>query len=502
MPPYLAWVDPWMGEVDSTNLLAAVVGTDPLPDLHISRLPVNSSIEMDAYIQKLQGYEASPALLDWHRETMFVADNTPDPTGDFVAYSENIINTYVNSSTFHQANRIYEDNYAGCPADCSEVTYDITNTLNNTGALLVNYVGHSSTQAWSHEKIFTNLDVLDLNNIGRLPVFLSMTCLDGYWFGPAHPKIYPGLIEVLIRADGGGAIGAFSPTGLGVATGHDVINQGFFKSLYVNGNWELGGASLNAKLDLYATGYNFDLLNTYTIFGDAALKIKSQYQFDMSPSFSSQSDVPGRTVTYTLAITNTGAQSDTYEVVVNENVWPILSTGTPAGPIDIDDSSTITITVSIPASVESGDYDTALVTVSSVGDQAQYYESQIITTANSGVKITPASDSKSSAPGTTVYYNFEITNISEDPDSYEISVQNSPNWSPGIIPFTIGPLLPSKSYILNVEIQIPTDANENETDTTIIRVQSQLDAGKKAVAIILTTAKSDVFNIFLPHQYK
>ncbi len=41
MPPNLAFVDPWQGEVDSANLLAAVVGDDILADVLIGRLPVD-----------------------------------------------------------------------------------------------------------------------------------------------------------------------------------------------------------------------------------------------------------------------------------------------------------------------------------------------------------------------------------------------------------------------------------------------------------------------------
>ena len=39
IPPYLVWADPWQGEVDSANLLANVVGDDPLADVNIARLP-------------------------------------------------------------------------------------------------------------------------------------------------------------------------------------------------------------------------------------------------------------------------------------------------------------------------------------------------------------------------------------------------------------------------------------------------------------------------------
>ena len=76
--PYLVWIDPWQGEVDSSSLLAAVAGDDILPDMAIGRMPVNSAEEMNIVVSKTLAYEQA-APQDWQRRLMFVADNTPDP---------------------------------------------------------------------------------------------------------------------------------------------------------------------------------------------------------------------------------------------------------------------------------------------------------------------------------------------------------------------------------------------------------------------------------------
>ena len=82
----------------------------------------------------------------------------------------------------------------------------------------------------------------------------------------------------MLRFPNGGAVGAFSPTGLGVSTGHDELHRGFYDSLFNDGVWELGAASLTAKLNLFISGGNYDLLHTFTIFGDPALNIKNPYE--------------------------------------------------------------------------------------------------------------------------------------------------------------------------------------------------------------------------------
>jgi hypothetical protein len=282
MPPFLSWVDPWQGEVDSANLLAAVVGDDPLPDLSIGRLPVNSVQELDNVISKTITFEQN-APQAWQKNLLFIADNTPDPAGDFVAASEQIIANYVPLD--YTSDRVYLDSFTDTntcnspppPAQqtCPAATKAIVDDLNQKGAFLVNYEGHASLNFWANEKIFAGQDIANLNNGGMLPVVLSMTCLDGYWIHPnliVTSKAGPGLAEELLRAQQRGAVATFSPTGLGVATGHGSLQEGFYEAVFRYGASRLGNAAMSAKLSLYATGYNLDLLHTFTIFGDPALR--------------------------------------------------------------------------------------------------------------------------------------------------------------------------------------------------------------------------------------
>lgn len=284
MPPYLAWVDPWQGEVDSANLLATVVGNDPLPDVAIGRIPVNSMQELNRVIQKTLSYSQAPAD-DWHRRITFAADNTPDPAGDFVALTEAFIAEYIPLGW--TVNRVYLDNFecsATPPYDCPQATDALIQLLNEKGTLLLNYSGHAGINFWASEQLMGNTDISSLSNGTHLPIILSLDCLDGYWSHPnlaVMSKSGPGLIEEIVRADQRGAVAAFSPTGLGVSTGHDVLQRGFYASLLQDGEWRLGPATIAAKVALYATHSNFDLIHTFTVFGDPALEIPQFFEIFM-----------------------------------------------------------------------------------------------------------------------------------------------------------------------------------------------------------------------------
>lgn len=273
MPPNLGWVDPFQGEVDTANELVTIVGSDPMPDMLVGRLPVNSAAEADSVVGKIINYETQAKTLPYRQRMAFVADNVPDPknAGDFVQFSEDLIRDVLPGT--YVADRVYANNYGCSPGigPCPQVNTAITSTLNQTGALFVNYIGHAGVNRWGDESFLVNADVATLNNLDRLPIILSMTCLDGYWIYPGTS----GLMETMLRAANGGSVASFSPTGLGVSTGHDRLERGLLTAVFQQGAYRLGWAAQAGKLALYTAGQDYDLIDTFTVFGDPALRLPS-----------------------------------------------------------------------------------------------------------------------------------------------------------------------------------------------------------------------------------
>jgi len=104
---------------------------------------------------------------------------------------------------------------------------------------------------------------------------LEMTCFTGSFHFPS----YATLDEWLVRAPNGGAVAAWGPTGLGVATGHIFLADGFTRSVYLNGSTDLGSAALSGKLSLAThAGYALDLIDTFTLLGDPATRLNLEIQ--------------------------------------------------------------------------------------------------------------------------------------------------------------------------------------------------------------------------------
>jgi hypothetical protein len=272
LPPYLADVDPWIGETAAENRFVTVVGDDSLPDMFLGRLPVRSQTEAKLIVNKLINYDAADGS-GWNRKLLFVADN-PDNGGDFHSLSDAVADHYVPPA--YTIDKIYQGvSPYTIPSDTKAAIIQAI----NQGRLIVSYVGHASLGWWATEKLLSRTDIASLDNGDRLPFFAPMTCYDGYFIVPATATVdRSSLGEMLVRAPGKGAIASFSPAGLGIASGHDVLEKGVFTAIFQHGQNRIGVAVTQAKLYLYANSLSHrDLIDSYVLLGDPTTRLKNLY---------------------------------------------------------------------------------------------------------------------------------------------------------------------------------------------------------------------------------
>lgn len=265
IPPYLAQVDPWWGETASDNQYVTLAGNDNLPDMLIGRLPVNTPTEATTVINKIIQYETNPSPGAWNGNQLFVADKEDDFHNSVDIHYSQVVSPFIGS-------RFYYSTTAGQPYLYTNVNTLRSDFLNyfNAGASLVTFYGHSSWLQWAVDDILDVDRFNQLSNQTRLPVVVEMTCFTSFFHHPAYANTFD---ETLVRRASGGAIATWGSTGLGISTGHDTLYNGFYQALAGQSTVRLGTAVLAGKLNLYATGFYLDLLDTYTLLGDPALKL-------------------------------------------------------------------------------------------------------------------------------------------------------------------------------------------------------------------------------------
>ncbi len=270
VPPYLAWVDPWQGEVPADGHYGDLDG-DLVPEIAVGRLAVNTLEEAQTVVEKIINYDQTTRQAAWQQRALFVADN-PDSAGDFPAVSDEIIANYIPKDL--EIIRAYlPGSPPAVPATSAEIEATraiISNTL-QSGVWLVQYAGHGAPERWAHESIWRNNYVPGLTNGDMLPVVMTFNCLDGY-FAHTDPAL-ASIAEVMLRRAGGGSIAAISPSGLGVTSDQQNFRKILMNVLFKDNVRELGRALIIAKRQYTQVfGANY-LIPTMTLFGDPALRL-------------------------------------------------------------------------------------------------------------------------------------------------------------------------------------------------------------------------------------
>lgn len=295
VPPYLAWVDPWLGETACESCFAQLDGDSPLddvlPDMEFGRLPAKSAEELGALITKIIGYERSAASR-WQARVAYIADNA-DGAGDF---AQALDASAAAQPAGVAISRVYydPDPPAGEPWRERDPSLAFERTLDafNNGAAVLVYAGHGLQYQWgvtgppirplpnpdSAPRFLLNVDYAgDTVNDLRLPISLSMTCLTGAFQTPAVRGTT--IDEALVLNRNGGAIAAWGSSGLGVLYGHDKLMDGFFRALWAAapGQARLGALTMGGYLELFgAGGCCEDSVRTFALFGDPLTRVQAR----------------------------------------------------------------------------------------------------------------------------------------------------------------------------------------------------------------------------------
>jgi hypothetical protein len=266
VPPYLAFVDPWLGEVPA-DMRYGDLDSDGVPDVAVGRLAANSLADANTIVGKIVNYDEMTRSAAWQRRALFVADNA-DAAGNFVALSDEIANGYL------PADLVVTQAYLESQPATAEQIEAAKKTINDSlqaGAWLVQFTGHGAPQFWTSERLFSVTEAQGLTNDNRLPVIMSFNCLDG-WFVDPKPS-YQALAEVQQRHAGGGAVAAISPTGEGITPDQQAFRRILMTIMFKENVQEIGRA-LDLAKQRYAdqNGARY-LIETMTLFGDPAMRL-------------------------------------------------------------------------------------------------------------------------------------------------------------------------------------------------------------------------------------
>jgi uncharacterized repeat protein (TIGR01451 family) len=216
------------------------------------RIPARSAADVALIVSKIVNYERGNSAGAWQQQAVNVAD-------------QNIGVDFTSEANFAQLDMpksLTVTQILANGLDANVATQQILASINQ-GALIVNYIGHGSEEQWSFADLLDDTSAANLTNSDRLPVFLIMDCLNGFF----HDVYATSLSTSLMLAPNGGAVAVWASSGFTNAPPQATMDQALLTILSGNPGTPLGRAILQSKLGITDP----DVRRTWILFGDPAM---------------------------------------------------------------------------------------------------------------------------------------------------------------------------------------------------------------------------------------
>lgn len=236
--------DDWFSDFQNTGFATIPTG----------RIPARTAADAALVISKIVNYERNTSQGSWQQQALIVADQN---VGVDFSSEADLATALLPPSLV--ATKILADGQS-----TTAVSEQIFEAL-NSGTLLVNYTGHGAEQQWSFSDLLDNTSAATLSNGGRLPVFLLMDCLNGFF----HDVYAESLSTALLLAPNGGAVAVWASSGFTTAPPQAAMDQALLRTLAANPSQPLGRSILTSKLKITDP----DVRRTWILFGDPAMRV-------------------------------------------------------------------------------------------------------------------------------------------------------------------------------------------------------------------------------------
>ena len=204
----------------------------------------------------------------------------------------------------------------------------------------------------------------------------------------------------------------------------------------------------------------------------AQVTINRGVKVSISPS--SQGDLNGAVLTYTVTVVNLGNVTDTYDLTISDNsgwnnIWLEDNTLRVGG---FDNDNMTTLHVEIPDNAKPCTEDNIIVTAISRADNSVKNSDSCIAHAavvrDIKVSISPALDNG-------LVKNVTITNMGNVVDNFSLTAEGNVNWRLMLAENLFGNVMPGENRVTTLRITIPSDTKLGTVGGITVTATSQID---------------------------
>ena len=255
LPPIMAPTH--QGLYSADNHYADFEGTNNVPEIPIGRLPVSTSAQLDALIDRIVAYEEG---LDELSDGILLLADENGMSGNFDAASDALAERFAADWSFSRAYRseMSLEQFRSTLFEEIEKSPRVVHYLGHGG---LNLLGKSGT-------LFHADDVESIELQGAQPIYMLMTCSTSRF-------AVPGLISLgeALLLDDDGAVAVWGPSGLSIDEQAQALARHALDEVLSGGDVRLGDALLAAFATITEGDGREDMPTIYHLFGDSALRV-------------------------------------------------------------------------------------------------------------------------------------------------------------------------------------------------------------------------------------
>ena len=266
---------------DSDNAYGYLAGNDHYQEVIVGRFSAESVADVNTMVTRTIDYEDG-SLLDngWLNKALFVGSEEGAGQGDDGETDWQHLRNIkpdLEGFTYNPPSFEYFDGTQGAPDDAGDPSPADVATGINTGAGIINYCGHGADTSWVSSG-FSVSDVDALTNENHLPFIFDVACVNGNFVNQTC------FAESWLRATSNG-----QPTGA-IAIGASTINQSWAPPMIAQDEMNdilvgisttapnkrtFGGIFVNGLFQMGDESADWDMLDTWTVFGDPSLYVRT-----------------------------------------------------------------------------------------------------------------------------------------------------------------------------------------------------------------------------------
>jgi PKD repeat protein len=305
----------------SDNAYGYIAGNDHYADLFVGRFSAENAAQVQTQVQRTIDYERNPQYLTdgWFTTVLGIgSDQGPGDNGEYDYQHIRVQQSLLLNYTYTWNPELFDGSQGGNDAAGNPNPASVSTEV-NAGTGLILYCGHGSQTSWGTTG-FSNGNVNQLVNQGKLPFIWSVACVNGDF---ANGTCFA---EAWLRAtQGGQPTGAVAFLGSTInqswnspMAGQDAMTQILAEYYPTNIKRTFGGTSINGCMKMIDSYGNdgANMADTWTIFGDPSLTVRTDNPDTLLVTHDAQLLVGSTTLNVTCNVNGARATASLHDTIL------------------------------------------------------------------------------------------------------------------------------------------------------------------------------------------